>query len=133
MLGGRHLAQYHECRACLSLQVVNPTWLDLAYAGESQPLANNPDQGRFARNFSAYSTFVALHEAGVTSERPVVLDFGGGYGLLAQMLKSGGYEAWQVDPYVPVPFLRRIAACPPSTTSPRPASTSSSRSKSWST
>ena len=105
VLGGRHLAQYHECRACLSLQVVNPTWLDLAYAGESQPLANNPDQGRFARNFSAYSTFVALHEAGVVSERPVVLDFGGGYGLLAQMLKSGGYEAWQVDPYVPVPFL----------------------------
>ncbi len=105
VLGGRHLAQYHECRGCLSLQVVNPTWLDEAYADESRPLANNPDQGRFARNFSAYGAFVALHEAGVMSERPIVLDFGGGYGLLAQMLKSGGYEAWQVDPYVPVPFL----------------------------
>jgi SAM-dependent methyltransferase len=85
--------------------VINPTWLDDAYADESRPLANNPDPGRFARNFSAYGTFVALHEAGVVPERPVVLDFGGGYGLLAQMLKSGGYEAWQVDPYVPVPFL----------------------------
>ena len=105
VLGGRHLAQYHECRGCLSLQVVNPTWLGDAYADESRPLANNPDPGRFARNFSAYGTFVALHEAGVVPERPVVLDFGGGYGLLAQMLKSGGYEAWQVDPYVPVPFL----------------------------
>jgi SAM-dependent methyltransferase len=105
VLGGRHLAQYHECRGCLSLQVVNPTWLDEAYAEESRPLANNPDQGRFSRNFSAYGTFVALHEAGVVPERPVVLDFGGGYGLLAQMLKSGGYDAWQVDPYVPVPFL----------------------------
>jgi SAM-dependent methyltransferase len=105
VLGGRHLAQYHECRGCLSLQVVDPTWLGEAYAEESRPLANNPDQGRFARNFSAYGAFVALHEAGVMSERPVVLDFGGGYGLLAQMLKSGGYEAWQMDPYVPVPFL----------------------------
>ena len=105
VLGGRHLAQYHECQGCLSLQVVNPTWLDEAYAQESRPLANNPDQGRFSRNFSAYGTFVALHEAGVVPERPVVLDFGGGYGLLAQMLKSGGFDAWQVDPYVPVPFL----------------------------
>ena len=105
VLGGRHLAQYHECQGCLSLQVVNPTWLDEAYAQESRPLANNPDQGPFPRNFSAYGTFVALHEAGVVPERPVVLDFGGGYGLLAQMLKSGGYDAWQVDPYVPVPFL----------------------------
>ena len=60
VLGGRHLARYHECRGCLSLQVVNSTWLDLAYAGESQPLVNNPDQGRFARNFSAYSAFAAL-------------------------------------------------------------------------
>jgi SAM-dependent methyltransferase len=105
VLGGRHLAQYCECRGCMSLQVVNPTWLDEAYAEESRPLPNNPDPGRFSRNFSAYGAFVALHEAGVVSERPVVLDFGGGYGLLAQMLKSGGYEAWQVDPYVPVPFL----------------------------
>jgi SAM-dependent methyltransferase len=105
VLGGRHLARYHECRGCMSLQVVNPTWLEEAYAQESQPPPNNPDPGRFARNFSAYGAFVALHEADVVSERPVVLDFGGGYGLLAQMLKSGGYDAWQLDPYVPVPFL----------------------------
>jgi SAM-dependent methyltransferase len=105
VLSGRYLAHYHECRECRGLQVVNPTWLDEAYTDESRPLANNPDQGRFARNFSAFVTFVALHEAGLVARRPVVLDFGGGYGLLAQMLKSGGYDAWQVDPYVPVPFL----------------------------
>jgi hypothetical protein len=72
----------------------------VAPAGFSDQLANNPNQGRLARNFSGHGAFVALHEAGVVSEHPVVLDFGGGYGLLAQGLKSGGYEVWQVDPYL---------------------------------
>src|SRR5262249_52969514 len=37
-------------------------------------------------------------------DNPVVLDFAGGYGILTQMLKSAGFEAWQYDPHV-VPFL----------------------------
>jgi SAM-dependent methyltransferase len=105
VLGGRHMAHYHECKGCEALQVVDPYWLAEAYADEGRPLAENPDPGRFSRNFSAYNYFAALHQAGLVPEAPVVLDYGGGYGLLAQMLKSAGYEAWQVDPYVPVPFL----------------------------
>ena len=105
VLRERHLAHYHECRDCGCLQVVHPHWLAEAYADEDRPLAENPDQGRFARNYTAYAYFTALHRAGLTAERPLVLDFGGGYGLLAQMLKSGGFEAWQHDPHVPIPFL----------------------------
>jgi SAM-dependent methyltransferase len=105
VLRGRHLAHYHECRECQALQVVNPHWLDEAYAGESRPLAINPDPGRFSRNFTAFKSFSALQGAGLVPGHPVLLDFGGGYGLLAQMLKSSGFEVWQYDQHVPVPFL----------------------------
>src|SRR5512135_1056794 len=105
VLRGRHVAHYHECGGCRALQVVNPTWLEEAYAGEDRPLEVNPDVGRFSRNFSAYSYFAALDRVGLVGDRPVLLDFGGGYGLLAQMLQSGDYEVWQVDPHVPTPFL----------------------------
>jgi SAM-dependent methyltransferase len=105
VLRGRHVAHYHECGGCRALQVVNPTWLEEAYAGEDRPLEVNPDVGRFSRNFSAYSYFAALDRAGLVGDRPVLLDFGGGYGLLAQMLQSGDYEVWQADPHVPTPFL----------------------------
>ncbi len=102
---GRYVADYYECSACQALQIPYPFWLAEAYATENSPLEDNPDSGRFVRNFSAYSYFVALHRAGLVAERPALLDFGGGYGLLTQMLLSGGYEAWQTDPYVTTPFL----------------------------
>ena len=105
VLRGKHVAHYFECHHCRALQVVDPTWLGAAYADEDRPLEINPDHGRFSRNFSAYVAFTALHKAGLVAECPVVLDYGGGYGLLAQMLKSGAYEAWQTDAYIPVPFL----------------------------
>jgi 2-polyprenyl-3-methyl-5-hydroxy-6-metoxy-1,4-benzoquinol methylase len=105
VLRGRYVAHYHECADCQALQVVNPTWLEEAYAAEDRPLEENPDVGRFSRNFSVYSWFAALHRAGLFGERPILLDFGGGYGLLAELLKSGGFEVWQADPHVPVPFL----------------------------
>jgi 2-polyprenyl-3-methyl-5-hydroxy-6-metoxy-1,4-benzoquinol methylase len=105
VLAEKYLAEYHECTACRSLQIPNPSWLDEAYRSESTPLACNPDGGRFIRNFSAYHYLTALHKAGLLSLEPCLLDFGGGYGLLTQMLYSGGYNAYQTDPYVPVPFL----------------------------
>jgi SAM-dependent methyltransferase len=114
VLRGRHVADYFECSACHALQIPCPFWLGEAYAEENAPQQDNPDSGRFMRNFSAYSYFVALHRAGVVPERPTVLDFGGGYGLLTQMLLSGGFDAWQTDPYVKTPFLagqRAIHSC----------------------
>jgi SAM-dependent methyltransferase len=101
----RYVAHYYECGSCRALQVVDPSWLAEAYAQEGNPLVDNPDKGRFARNFSAFHYIAALVESGVVPERPMTLDFGGGYGILTQMLRSGGYEAWQADPHVPVPFL----------------------------
>jgi SAM-dependent methyltransferase len=114
VLHGRHVADYFECSTCQALQIPCPFWLPEAYAEENEPQLDNPDTGRFIRNFSAYSYFVALHRAGIVPDRPTVLDFGGGYGLLTQMLLSGGFDAWQTDPYVLTPFFagqRTIHSC----------------------
>jgi len=105
VLAEKYPAEYYECTTCRSLQIPQPFWLDEAYQSESAPLACNPDGGRFIRNFSAYHYLTALHKAGVFPPEPCLLDFGGGYGLLTQMLYSAGYNAYQTDPYVPVPFL----------------------------
>jgi SAM-dependent methyltransferase len=85
--------------------VPRPTWLDEAYREEGVPQAWNPDRGRWRRNFSVYCYLVALHRAGVWEPVPQLLDYGGGYGLLTQLLLDAGYDAWQTDPYVPRPFL----------------------------
>jgi SAM-dependent methyltransferase len=105
VMEGRYSADYYECLACQALQVPRPFWLDEAYRSEHLPLAYNPDGGRFARNFCAYACFVALARAELVAPGAPVLDFGGGYGLLARMLRSGGYQAWQYDPHVATPFL----------------------------
>jgi SAM-dependent methyltransferase len=105
VFAGRFDAHYHECARCQALQVPQPFWLDEAYREEGAPPAWNPDRGRWVRNFSVYCYLVALHRAGLWQSAPQLLDYGGGYGLLTQMLFDAGYDAWQTDPYVARPFL----------------------------
>jgi SAM-dependent methyltransferase len=105
VLNDRHEAEYRECVRCSALQVCNPTWLAEAYHDEDQPLFWNLDSGRFRRNFSAYGCLCALRDSGVLPEQPRLLDYGGGYGLLTQMLRDGGFDCWLADPHVPRPFF----------------------------
>lgn len=106
VFGDRYDADYYECQVCHALQVPHPHWLAEAYAHEAQaPSPDNHDSGRFRRNFSAYSYLAALRKASVVPERGVVLDYGGGYGLLTQMLLDAGYESWSADAHVPNPYF----------------------------
>jgi SAM-dependent methyltransferase len=105
VLNDRHTAEYHECTACGTLQVPNPAWLDEAYAGEGGPSYWNPDPGRFVRNFSVYCYLRSIHESGLLPAKPRWLDFGGGNGLLTQMFKNAGHDAWMADPYVACPIF----------------------------
>ena len=97
VLGGRHRADYVECQGCGALQVPDPGWLDEAYADPSA--AVRADGGRFRRTFSVFLYLTALMDAGVLPRKPRLLDFGGGYGLLAKMLADAGHEAWTFDAY----------------------------------
>ncbi len=105
VLAEKYAADFYECSTCRALQIPRPYWLDEAYASESAAAAFNPDRGRFMRNFSAYRYLSALNQAQVFPPHPRLLDFGGGYGLLTQMLHNAGFNAYQNDPFVPVPFF----------------------------
>ncbi|HEV2948182.1 MAG TPA: class I SAM-dependent methyltransferase [Gemmataceae bacterium] len=105
VLAEKYTADYYECTACKTLQIPHPYWLDEAYASEDAAQAFNPDGGRFMRNYSAFRYISALHQAEVFPPHPLLLDFAGGYGLLTQMLYDGGFNAYQTDPFVPVPFF----------------------------
>jgi 2-polyprenyl-3-methyl-5-hydroxy-6-metoxy-1,4-benzoquinol methylase len=105
VLHDRFEAYFYECQTCGTLQVVNPTWLGQAYADEALPQPNSPDAGRFVRSFSAYAYICSLLYADVITRNTRTLDFGGGYGLLTQMLLDGGFDAWQFDEYVKAPMM----------------------------
>jgi hypothetical protein len=105
VLSDRYEAQYYECVRCAALQIPAPTWLEEAYRNEDQPRFWNPDGGRFIRNFSVYSHLCAFRDSGVLTDESRLLDYGGGFGLLARMLLDGGFDAWQADPYVNRPFF----------------------------
>ena len=100
VLHGRHTARYMECRGCGSLQVADPYWLEEAYAGDPTGRADDPDTGRFRRNFSVARYVLALVDALVIPSPPIFLDFGSGTGLLTSMLLATGFDAWTCDPYV---------------------------------
>jgi SAM-dependent methyltransferase len=99
------MAHYVECTVCRALQVRDPDWLAEVYRDEALPPSSNADSGRFRRNFSAYLYLSALCDGGLFPRSAKLLDFGGGYGLLTQMLLDGGYDAWTADEYVSRPFL----------------------------
>ena len=101
----RHEAGYFECLQCGCLQIPNPHWLAEAYRDEGKPIATNPDAGRFCRNFSAYTRLRALEYAGLFAGQLRALDYGGGSGLLAAMLRLAGRECRQFDPYCPLPLF----------------------------
>jgi len=84
------------------LQIPDPAWLNVAYADEVR-LGSASDSGRFRRNYSAFLYLLALESAGLFGENPSFLDFGGGSGLLTQMLLNTGKEAWQTDLHIEVP------------------------------
>lgn len=102
----RYDADYYECEHCHTLQIPNPTWLEEAYRLENDiTLSKNPDSGRFKRNFSVYNYLMALKGVELLPVSPKILDFGGGYGLLTEMLLDSGYDAWQTDSYFTKPLF----------------------------
>ncbi len=105
VLNERYDAEYFECCDCQTLQVISPYWLEEAYRNEDSPGLWNPDPGRFVRNFSACCWLEALRNSGAIPPTGRILDFGGGYGLLTQMLKDARYDAWSFDPYVHQPLF----------------------------
>lgn len=84
---GRYEAIYAECGQCRSLHVVDPSWLDEAYANSA--FADEIDTGAAWRNRVLVSLMIRLGD-----DAPVGpwLDYGSGQGLLVSELASRGVQ-----------------------------------------
>lgn len=86
----RHTIGYFACTACGSLQTEPPFWLDEAYANNLAELDTGAAQRCFV-NLGASHTVARLF--GLRN----VLDFGGGDGLHARLLRDHGLNAFVED------------------------------------
>lgn len=100
---GRHQATYLRCDACRAVFVHEPTWLEEAYA----EAINDEDVGLLARCASmSRRTAAVLRAEGVAGGR--FLDWGGGYGTFARMMRDRGFAYFHSDPYCDNLFARDI-------------------------
>ncbi|MFZ2303236.1 MAG: class I SAM-dependent methyltransferase [Minisyncoccia bacterium] len=94
-------AEYYLCSECGFMFVGNPTWLEEAYA---QPI-NITDTGYVLRNVylsrKTLILFTFLFDKGAT-----FLDFAGGYGMLARLMRDYGLDFLLSDAYTTNLFMK---------------------------
>jgi len=98
---GRHSITYHRCDACQFVQSEAPYWLAEAYA---EPI-NRSDTGYLARNFYLSEITPSVIRLTGNSDGPF-LDFGGGYGVFARLMRDKGYDFRVYDRHCPNYFAR---------------------------
>jgi hypothetical protein len=99
---GRHDVDYFQCRRCELLQTESPYWLDEAYAQAMSQL----DTGAVLRNqdSSRIATLLAL-VLHVSPAAPC-LDYGGGHGVFARMMRDVGLDFHWYDKHAENLFAR---------------------------
>ena len=97
---GKYDATYHRCPACGLVAALDTPWLEEAYAS---PI-HDADAGllRRARRYSSVASAVIRFEK--LSGR--MLDWAGGYGVLAQAMRDKGHDFWHHDAYAEPVFAR---------------------------
>jgi hypothetical protein len=107
VLLNRHDVQYFSCSSCGLLRTEKPYWLDAAYSSAIV----DTDTGLVGRNLrNARLLEPILHRA--VGDEGTVLDIGGGYGLLARLLRDRGFNAYTDDPYCESVFARHFEPRP---------------------
>lgn len=92
---GKLLVQYFLCTSCRSLQTESPTWIEEAY----QNLNFAKDTGMVARTLFASHLILELAIAMDFKRDDLLLDHGGGTGLLTRILRDLGLNAFWSDKY----------------------------------
>lgn len=97
---GRYDATYHRCTACGMVAALDTPWLEEAY---TSPI-HDADAGlmRRARRYSQVASAVIRFE-GLSGR---FLDWAGGYGVLAQVMRDKGHDFWHHDAYAEPVFAR---------------------------
>lgn len=87
----RYSVQYLECGQCGSLQTEKPYWLDESYAGGNLATLDTGAAQRVLSNWALTYTTARLLGA------RLLLDYGGGDGLLCRLLRDVGLDAYRSD------------------------------------
>lgn len=87
-------ASYWQCESCGSLQVADTAHLAEAYASQNWAL----DTGLVARNLLIAGQLPYLFD-GLVGKSDLIVDYGGGTGLLTRLLRDMGYNAVAYDKF----------------------------------
>ena len=87
-------ARYHLCSNCGSLQVLDTAVLDEAYRNQNWAL----DTGLVARNLLLAGQLPLLFD-GLLAKNDLIVDYGGGTGLLTRLLRDMGFIVLAYDKF----------------------------------
>ncbi len=90
----RYNVRYYQCSSCRFVQSEHPYWLDEAYHIPIGEL----DTSQIERSIYGAALVESLLPL-IGSDRPRVLDYGAGYGMLVRLLRNAGFEAFWSDRY----------------------------------
>jgi hypothetical protein len=91
---GKHAVRYYRCVDTGFIQTEEPYWLQEAYAAVICPL----DVGYMSRSIDM-SRLTAGGIARYFDANKRFLDYGGGSGVLARLMRDAGYDFFRCDPY----------------------------------
>lgn len=101
---------YFQCATCDGIETEAPYWLDEVYTSDIQP----EDTNYLSRNLVVYHKIQYFLKYLPIKSDPVVLDFGGGLGLVPRLLRENGVNAFNHDTYTQSPFadVKWDGSCP---------------------
>ena len=91
---GKYSVTYYKCRGCGALQTEEPYWLEEAYG-----IIELFDTGKASRTLDNFLAFPGLLDALSVSASDFCVDFGGGSGLFARLMRDVGYSFYSFDKY----------------------------------
>jgi hypothetical protein len=94
---------YRVCKSCKFIFAENPNWLE----GSFTDVLNSLDIGSLDR-CTIVADFVEVLLKSLGVDKPKVLDWGGGYGLLTRLLRDRGVDCAHYDPFIEPLFAKNI-------------------------
>jgi glycosyltransferase involved in cell wall biosynthesis len=102
---GRHRVGYHRCLGCGALQTDTPHWLAEAYTDKAERF----DTGKASRTLVNALAVPPLLEALQVRKTDRAVDFGGGTGLFARLMRDAGHDFHCCDKYGSAEFMAGYA------------------------
>jgi glycosyltransferase involved in cell wall biosynthesis len=102
---GRHRVGYHRCMGCGALQTDAPHWLDEAYSDHAERF----DTGKASRTLVNFLAFPRLLDILQVRKTDRAVDFGGGTGLFARLMRDAGHDFHCCDKYGGAEFMAGYA------------------------